>query len=326
MLTGEGPTSVASTVSVLAILATSAVAALASILVPRLVRRARVRAMELEPVEEHDPTAREGSYRERPPPPQLRVNPSAARAATVAVAVHGSSLGVVLALAVSYGGLVLKFAGGHPGLVTMLFVVSWALLASHAPDEDRFAGAVRAKPLLATFLAAAAVLGCLFLWHQRKAKSDWADALTARASSAVATIEARQQEEYTTCGQSGCDDHEYYVVDYHLSVAGARYAGSTRQGRCYQATSDGGTAAAIYDPANPSQNLLSCARDALVERDAEHVALLLAGVGVSILVTIWVSLARARSARRDAGPAPGEGERYKSVMRRHGRIRARALL
>jgi Protein kinase domain len=104
---------------------------------------------------------------------------------------------------------------------------------------------------------------------------------------------------YTTCNayDGDCDDHYSYVVDYHLTVAGARYAGRTREQHCYDETWNGGTAAAIYDPADPSQNLLSCAADELAERDTEHAALLLAGMSFSILVMVWVSLGRRGSAR-----------------------------
>lgn len=282
------PTSGASPGSVLALLGVSAVAAAASVLIPRGVRSARVRAMPLETVEDPDPMAPVGSYRARPPSPRRRVDAAVLRAATAAAAAHGSLEGTVLALAVSFCGLTMRLLEGPPALVILLFVGSWWLMALHAPAEDRGNPAAREGRRYVVLFLAVAVLWCLFVWRACKTESDQADALAARASSTVATIDYRQETfETDYFDQSGYPTTKRYCsVAYHLTAAEVRYTGYTSECSCLAEGPIGAAAPAIYDPADPAKNLLSCERRSLEARVVERVCLLLAGMGVSILILL----------------------------------------
>jgi hypothetical protein len=288
-----------------------------SIVLPRHLRLGMVRATELPTREEKDDSPSvTGSYRRAPATRRRVVDAAALNAAAARVASHGILDGVGLAFAVSLLGMALAFAGGHPALVALVFVASWALLGWHEPDETAAARALVAhaglpasalnpptvewsdedrggKKWLAMLAAAVAIWGVV-IWNTGKVEADRAEALSARGSPAIATIDDRRME--TTTHWNGTTDEErtYYCVDYHLTVAGSRYAGSTCDSRCYDETNVGGTAPALYDPANPREHLLSCDAEERAKRYAEHAGLLVAGVGVSILVMLGIALARAR--------------------------------
>jgi hypothetical protein len=128
---------------VVAILAASCAAAALSILVPRHMRRAMVRATRLESTDQRRPATPEGPYRRPPPARRALRDDNDLRSAAVAVATCGLDRGVALALSVSAGGLAMRAVDGHPTLVLALFVASWALMALQAPDDQRAARALR---------------------------------------------------------------------------------------------------------------------------------------------------------------------------------------
>jgi hypothetical protein len=290
--------------AVVAVLAASSVAAAVSALLPHRLRRAGVRTTRLPRSGEPDMVEPSGAYRE--PPPMRSVPPDAAdlRAAAITVAAQGLGVGIVFASAVSFGGLALGLLGGPPALVALLFVGSWLLMALHRPDlrgaetmileQLGHPGAPlgerssrRNGDSGVPVLIGLALLLSLAFWRREKSTADWADRLSERSSTALATIDDRRVLTSTYCDQSGCYDQDQYVIEYHLMLEGTRHAGTSGKYRCYEETTIGGTAAVIYDPARPSENLLLCSRKELAKRRGERAGLLLAGVFLGLLVMAW---------------------------------------